>query len=178
MTKLKMLIYALLLPALLACGSAAGAADAVLLQVETKLRATPSALAQPLATLKKGDAVEIIREQGQWLEVKKESRRGWLPRAVLVPLEPQLEGEAAAANPPAVKAGGSLSAAGANPAEVKAGADEIALAGKGFDKSIEAEYRASGAALNYVAVDYMASFVVSAQECEDFLRKGREGVKP
>jgi hypothetical protein len=51
----------------------------------------------------------------------------------------------------------------------------VALAGKGFSQQTEASYRSSQSGLDYATVDMMAGFTVPPDDCEQFLRTGREG---
>jgi len=51
-------------------------------------------------------------------------------------------------------------------------ADEVSLAGKGFNPQVEAGYRKSGKNLNYAAVDEIIKFTVSEKSLESFVLQG------
>jgi hypothetical protein len=58
----------------------------------------------------------------------------------------------------------------------KATADEIALAGKGFNKQVEESYRAKHSDANFAAVDRMLKVKVSQSEFLKFLKEGKLGI--
>ncbi len=120
------------------------------------LRDNPSYLGKALETLNAGARVATLGEQGAWTQVKSGNLQGWLPNTAL---------RAAAVS---LGAGASRAASGAQ-------ASEVALAGKGFNRQVEAEYRASHTGADYAAVDMMENIVMPAEDCEKFLRAGREG---
>lgn len=51
-------------------------------------------------------------------------------------------------------------------------ADEVSLAGKGFNPQVEAGYRKSGKDLNYAAVDEISRISVSEKSLESFVLQG------
>ena len=51
-------------------------------------------------------------------------------------------------------------------------ADEVSLAGKGFNPQVEAGYRKSGKNLNYTAVDEIVKYTVSEKSLETFVLQG------
>jgi len=51
-------------------------------------------------------------------------------------------------------------------------ADEVSLAGKGFNPQVEAGYRKSGKNLNYAAVDEIIRYTVSEKSLEAFVLQG------
>ena len=53
-----------------------------------------------------------------------------------------------------------------------ASADEVSLAGKGFNPQVEAGYRKSDKNLNYAAVDEIVKFTVSEKSLESFVLQG------
>lgn len=53
-----------------------------------------------------------------------------------------------------------------------ASADEVSLAGKGFNPQVEAGYRKSGKGLNYAAVDEISRISVSEKSLETFVQQG------
>jgi hypothetical protein len=53
-----------------------------------------------------------------------------------------------------------------------ASADEVSLAGKGFNPQVEAGYRKADKNLNYAAVDEIVRFTVSEKSLESFVMQG------
>jgi hypothetical protein len=119
----------------------------------SQLRGTPSFLGQVLAELAYGDQVSTGEQRGDWIRVQKGPREGWMHSTALTTRQILL-------NP------------GSADVERAAGSSEIALAGKGFGASVEAEYRRQNRGLNYSAVDRMESRKVSADELSRFVRDG------
>jgi hypothetical protein len=66
----------------------------------------------------------------------------------------------------------SFSAAGRGAASGGTSADEVSLAGKGFNPQVEAGYRTSNKNLNYAAVDEITKFTVSEKSLELFGVRG------
>ena len=117
---------------------------------------SPSFLGKALETLGSGASIHVMHEEGAWTRVKTGGKQGWLPTSAL-------------------RAGAVSLGAGASRATAGASASEVTLAGKGFSQQTEASYRASQSRLDYATVDMMAGFVVPPDDCEQFLRTGREG---
>ena len=66
----------------------------------------------------------------------------------------------------------SFASSGRGAATGGASADEVSLAGKGFNPQVEAGYRKSGKNLNYAAVDEIARISVSEKSLETFVQQG------
>ncbi|MBL0225747.1 MAG: hypothetical protein IPQ16_09300 [Geobacteraceae bacterium] len=66
----------------------------------------------------------------------------------------------------------SFAAAGRGAASGGTSADEVSLAGKGFNPQVEAGYRKSGKGLNYAAVDEITLVSVSEKSLESFVLQG------
>ena len=65
-----------------------------------------------------------------------------------------------------------FAASGKGASGVGAAADEVSLAGKGFNPQVEAGYRKSGKNLNYAAVDEIVSISVKEKSLESFVLQG------
>ena len=120
------------------------------------LRDSPSFLGKAVETLGRGTPIQLMNEEGPWAKVQAGGKHGWLPISAL-------------------RAGVVSLGAGSSRAAVGASASEVTLAGKGFTQQTEASYRSSQSGLDYATVDMMAGFAVPPDECEQFLRAGREG---
>lgn len=66
----------------------------------------------------------------------------------------------------------SFAASGRRASTGGASADEVSLAGKGFNPQVEAGYRKSGKDLNYAAVDQISRISVSEKSLESFVLQG------
>ena len=51
--------------------------------------------------------------------------------------------------------------------------DELALAGKGFSKQVENEFKEKNPNVNYAWIDRMEKFVVSETQIKRFLKEGK-----
>lgn len=124
---------------------------------ETPLRATPSYMGKILGTLKYTDRVTVLEQPAAatkgWLKVRgPDGKQGWASLAALQE------------KPIALKAG-------TENVEQGASSGEVALAGKGFNESVEKEYKAEGK-LDYTWVDRMGQFVVTPDQLAAFISQG------
>jgi len=124
---------------------------------EGQLRSSPSFLGSIVGPVAYGDRVETVQKQGDWFDVKTaKSLRGWIHGSALTKKQIVL-------NP------------GQN-AQPDASSKEIALAGKGFNADVEAQYRKNNARIDYAWVDHMETIKVSSDQMARFLKAGK--VKP
>jgi SH3-like domain-containing protein len=121
---------------------------------ETQLRATPSYLGKILAVLAYGDRIQVLSEQSGWARVSipGQGHEGWVNLSALTEKRIVLK-------------------AGAENVQSGASAGEVALAGKGFNKEVEARYQQEKN-LDYTWVDRMEGFTVSPEEVLGFLQQG------
>jgi hypothetical protein len=116
-----------------------------------ELKSSGAFFADTLGSLSYGDQVTVQRESGRWVEVKtveKPVLTGWIATASLTTKR--------------------IIASGAS---TSASANEIALAGKGFNEEVENAYRQSGN-LNYDAVDAMEAMTIPGRQLFNFLQEG------
>lgn len=140
----------------------AGAAwsDSAMMSVQVKeaqLRSTPSFLGSIVGQVSYGDRVQTMQKQGDWVDVKSpKNLRGWIHQSALtskqVVLNPGAQTQSAASG------------------------QEVALAGKGFNSDVEAQYRKNNSRIDYTWVNRMETFVVSRDQMISFLDEGK--VKP
>ena len=131
-------------------------AETLVVKVQsTSLRSSPKFYASAIQALKAGDKVEKITAQDGWIQVKTSGGTvGWVhSSAVLVPKFDLM----------ASKQG----------LQTQTSSGEIALAGKGFNKQVEENYRAKNKGLSFAWVDKMLQIKISAAQVEAFLKKGR-----
>lgn len=144
--------------ALLVLAAAAWSATQLSVQVRRgKLRARPSFLGKVVADVPYGTRVTVLEEKGAWSRVRDGAgHSGWIHTSALTEKKLEL-------------------AAGDRDAATGASGEELALAGKGFNAAVEAEFRDENPDLDFTWVDRMEQFTVTPEEALAFLREG--GVK-
>jgi SH3-like domain-containing protein len=155
------LALSLTIPAL----SASSGSRVLSVQVQNgQLRATPSFLGKVIKEMAYRTQVELVKEQGDWIQVKATpSLLGWVHRS-------------------AVTAKRIAMSSGSGDAATTASGDELALAGKGFNSDVEAQFKARNKTADFAPVDKMGKIVIPPQELSEFLNSGAVGasseVKP
>jgi hypothetical protein len=150
--KTRFLIAAVLL---LAAG-AVFAADQMSVTVQkTPVRDKPSFLGKTLGTLVYADRVSVLDQ----------STKGWFK---VVGPDGKLQGWVSAS---ALQAKKIELAAGSENVSQSASSGEVALAGKGFNETVEKEYKADGK-LDYTWVDRMGKIEVSPDQLSTFIAQG------
>ncbi len=125
---------------------------------EGQLRSAPSFLGSIVGPVAYGERVETMQKQGDWFDVKSSSKnlRGWIHSSALttkqVVLNPGAQTQSAASS------------------------QEVALAGKGFNSDVEAQYKRNNARVDYTWVDRMEGIRITRDQMISFLDDGR--VKP
>lgn len=136
----------------------AWASQLMSVQVRTgQLRDKPGFLSKVVGELEYGDRVDLKVEKGDWRQVKSlgDGRSGWMHFSALTEREIVLH--------PTDK-----------DVQAAAGSDELALAGKGFNKQVEDRYKRQ-ARLDYARVDEMEKIVVPQKSIRQFILAGRLG---
>ncbi len=118
------------------------------------LRKSPSFLDKPLSSVTYGEQVQVLQQQGSWLEVSaSEERRGWIHQSALTSKRV-------------------VFSSGATEAKPVAAGDEISLAGRGFNAHVEEEFKSENSDLDYTWVEWMEQIEISPREMVAFLREG------
>jgi Bacterial SH3 domain len=123
------------------------------------VRTTPNYLGGQAGLLKYGDSVHVVGDQGNWYRIT--SPAGWLPKSAVtkkkVALNPEQRGKAHGARH-----------------------DEVALAGKGFNPQVEAQYKRSNAQLAaaYVRVDRVERKTANQAQLRAFQKSGKLTSRP
>ena len=119
-----------------------------------QLRSTPSFLGSVTATLAYGDKVELIEDKGAWKMVAIRKIKGWMHMSALTAKTISLQ---------------------AGKADVKTGAtsSELALAGKGFNAKVEAEFKNKNKHIDYTMVDRMEALAIKSGQMQAFLKQGQ-----
>jgi len=121
---------------------------------EGQMRSAPSFLGSVLASLAYGDRVELIEDKGAWKKVAIRKLRGWMHMSALTTQKIILQ-------------------AGAADVQTSATSSELALAGKGFNAKVEAEFKTQNKNLDYTWVDRMEAFAVKPDQMQAFLKQGQ-----
>lgn len=138
---------------------AAAAAEQMSVQVQNaQLRADASFLGKLTASVPYGTRVTILQARGDWRQVQEPAgKTGWLHQSALTKKTISM------------KAGGQDVAAAAS-------GDELALAGKGFNSDVEADFKNKNKDIDFTWIDRMGKFKVTMDEITRFLNEGQ--VKP
>lgn len=143
--------------AVLAAMQSAQASAPVTMSVQVKsgqVRATPSYLGKVTGDLAYGDQVTILKEQGEWRQVQtKAGQTGWVHVSALSKKKIVLS-------------------SGNTTAQTSTSGDELALAGKGFNSDVEAQFKAQNKDIDFTWIDKMEKIKVDTQESVTFLKEG------
>lgn len=118
------------------------------------VKSQPSYMSSTVATLSYGQGVSVVSEQNNWIKIA--TPAGWLPRCSVTKSSANVKSEA------------KISQAGANH-------DETALAGKGFNPSVEKQYMKDNSSLEaaYGFVDKVEKFTISDGALRQFVAAGQ-----
>ncbi len=139
---------------LLAAGAAFAAEMSVTVK-QTQVRDKPSFLGKILGVLSYADRVTVVDDSNKaWFKVTGPDGKltGWVSASALTTKKIEL-------------------AAGSQNVQQSASSGEVALAGKGFNETVEQEYKADGK-LDYTWVDKMEQITVSPDQLSAFINKG------
>jgi SH3-like domain-containing protein len=126
-------------------------------QVQTgQIRSTPSFLGNIVAEASYAQQVQVLEEKGGWMRVAVPgaSMKGWMHGSALSTKRIVLQ-------------------AGAEDVQKAATSGEIALAGKGFNKQVEDEYRAQNKDIDFTWIDRMQKTSASMQQLQQFAKDGQ-----
>ena len=134
--------------------SAAWAAQEMSVQVrDGQLRNRGSFLGTVVGTVAYGHRVTVNQTQAGWCEVSIAGKTGWIHASALTPKKV-------------------VWASGTADARAGASGEEVALAGKGFSKEVEAEYKKQNKNVDYTWVDWMGRQTVPSEQLVEFLKQG------
>jgi uncharacterized protein YgiM (DUF1202 family) len=131
-------------------------AETLVVKVQsTYVRKEPKFYSSPVATLQAGASVTQISSQAGWLKVRTSNGvEGWI-------------------HSNSVQGGKLAIAAMDKSLKTTATTDELALAGKGFNKQVEDAYKSRNKGVSFSEVDRMLRIKVSPDELRRFLMEGR-----
>lgn len=145
------------LAALFAASSAFAASETIFVTVKrTSLRKDRQFYAPTVAVAVFRDQLLVLARERDWARVRFKDVEGWI------------HSSSTAAK--AVSVGPKDAAAGISQ-------DDMALASKGFDASVEREYRKGREKANFAAVDRMEQYTVSEKALADFRKAGNLRVR-
>ena len=123
-----------------------------------QMRATPSFLGQLVGPLNYGDRLQVLEQQADWSKVTGPGgQTGWVHTSALTKKKIVMK-------------------AGEQNAQSAASGDELALAGKGFNSAVEADFKARNQNVDFTWVDKMEHIKVSPESMQQFLKDG--GIQP
>jgi hypothetical protein len=151
--KTKWRVFLLAVAGIFSAGIVLGGSILTVQVRDGQVRATPSFLGKIIGTLHYGDRVTVLSTNGDWNQVNTPRVRGWMHRSSTTKSSISLQ-------------------AGRNNASLAASNDELALAGKGFNKQVESAFKAKNPKMDYAWVDRMENMKVSQEEMARFLDQG------
>ena len=133
-------------------------AETVVVKIQsTSLRKEPKFFASAIAALKAGDTLEKLASQDGWYQVKTSAGVvGWIHSSAV---------EVKKFNLLAMD----------KSMKTQASASEVALAGKGFNKQVEDNYKSKHGEANFAAVDRMLKISIQPSDVESFIKNGKLG---
>ena len=119
------------------------------------VRATPAFLGKIVSTLVYGDRVEVLESRDGWMRIGQTAKNpsGWIHSSALTEKRIVLQ-------------------AGSKDAQTSASGGELALAGKGFNAEVEAEFKARNKNLDFSAIDRMQATKIKQDQITAFLKEG------
>ena len=120
-----------------------------------ELRSSPSFLSAVVTTVAYGDRLTVEKSEGLWMYASPGGGRqaGWIHSSALTTKRIAMK-------------------AGDKDAALAASSGEMALAGKGFNSAVEAEFKNRNHGLDFTWVDRMEQMKASPSEMQEFLAKG------
>lgn len=145
-------VFSALLVSVAVIGTAHAASMSVQVQT-TQVRATPSYLGAVVATVKYADRVDVTAKQGGWSQVQIQGKTGWVNDSALTPKKIELKADA-------------------GDVRRTASGEEMALAGKGFNSQVEADFKSKNQEIDFTWIDRMETYAVSENDIQQFLKEG------
>ena len=120
------------------------------------IRSKPSFLGKVVVQLDYGDLVAVQNQKGLWYFINRleENTTGWMHSSALSNKKIVL-------------------GAGASSVEQSASSDELALAGKGFNKQVEDGFKSKNPEVDFTWIDRMEKMTVSQNQIQVFIKEGQ-----
>ncbi len=119
-----------------------------------QLRATPSFWGNIKSVLAYGDRVALLEDRGAWKLVAIRKVKGWMHVSALSSKPIVLQ-------------------AGKTDVMTSATSSELAIAGKGFNAKVEAEFKSKHTGIDYTRVDKMEALAIKPGQMQAFLKQGQ-----
>ncbi|MEI6515142.1 MAG: SH3 domain-containing protein [bacterium] len=132
------------------------AASVTVMSVQVRnaeIRETPSYLGKIVTTMAYGDKVTVQSENGAWMQVSSAGQSGWIHSSALTKKNIVMK-----------------SGAGA---QTTASSGEMALAGKGFNSKVEAQFKNNHKDIDFSWVDKMEKIKIPPSEIREFAKDGK-----
>lgn len=149
----------------LGCWVNVARAETVFVQAQTAhLRSGKTSLSQTVATVTFGDSLELVRREGDWLEVRTSSGlKGWIFANKITTTKPADHGDRPAGPGKGVR-------------QTEASRATASVGARGLDTVSQDYAKRTGISQRHrEAVDRLTNYRVTEQEVEEFLRTGRLG---
>jgi len=147
-----------LIAVLVVAAVSAFAAGAATMSVQVKngqIRGTPSFLGKVVAPLNYGDKVQVMETKNEWMNVTGPGgQSGWVHSSALTKKKIVMN-------------------AGSQDVQTGASGDELALASKGFNSDVEADFKSKNKDVDFTWVNRMEKYKVSPEEMQEFLKEGQ-----
>jgi len=156
---MKINAYMLVLVVGLAGFSPVMAAPAQLsVQIESaQIREKPSVFGKIVANAKYGDRLDVVTKMEPWIQVRTaDGKTGWMHESSLSRKKVELS-------------------AGSQDVNRTASGEELAMAGKGFNSKVEADFKAKNQNIDFTWIDRMEKIKVSERDSISFLQEGGLG---
>lgn len=120
------------------------------------LRSTPTFFGSVKATVNYGDRLSVIETKGDWSNVSpvEGKKSGWIHNSALTKKKIKLK-------------------ASDDQTDVAASSGELALAGKGFNSDVEAQFKAKNKDIDFSWIDKMEKIKISHTKMKQFLDTGK-----
>ena len=119
----------------------------------TAIRSQPKIWSSSIGLVSYGDSVALLGSQSGWMKVKSGGKEGYLHSSALTSKKIVLSSSKHVAQ--------------------QADRSDIVMAGKGFSKSVEAQFAAVNGSLNFKAVDEVERQRVKAGDLAGFIKGGK-----
>lgn len=132
------------------------AASAPVMSVQVRkaeIRETPSYLGKIVTTMAYGDKVTVQSESGAWMQVTSAGQSGWIHSSALTKKNIVMQTGAGA--------------------QTGASSGEMALAGKGFNSSVEAQFKNNHKDIDFSWVDKMEKIKIPISDIREFAKDGK-----
>lgn len=116
------------------------------------IRDTPSFLGKVVTSVAYGDKVTVQTHNGAWVQVSTPAQSGWIHESALTKKNVVMKTGAGA--------------------QTTASSGEMALAGKGFNSDVEAQFKNNHKDIDFTWVDKMEKIKIPPSEIREFVKDG------